>query len=275
MDNIPRNPQAEAAVNQDILQALAQGEAERDMQQQAQLNGWDSPGVVPDAWVQKPGRPTPQGPGSNVRYQGPQAPPPDFDQIRRENAELRERLSQAEAAVSARNLDQTIADAVKNVKLPEGWANLSLEQQEQIRAKSLLEALKPMIGAPRQEAPTHLEDRLDEMDMRVRFRDLSPEQVAALRDIKKTRKPQSDQELMALAAVAHPGLFPPRQQATGYVAPPGREMPDRQAKPGFVDLARATQESRGVGTRTYRDRLGAAALRALADEDPQLFSQGR
>lgn len=272
MENVPRNPEAENVVRNEILAGLER--LDPGSQEAARINGWDAPGIIPGEWTQSPQRPQP-GQSADINYQGPRQTV-DVEQIRRENDELKQRLAAVEAQANSRSIDQAIADAAKGVKLPENWGALTPEQQEQFRTRSILEALKPLVGAKPASSDPRITERLEDMDLRMRFRDLSSEQVAALRDIKKTRNPQSDQELIALASVVHPGLFPVRgQQSTGYVAPPGRGMPDRNAKPGFQDLARATQESRGLGTRTQRDRLGAAALRALAEEDPQLFTKGR
>ncbi len=259
-----------------LLSAITNDLNQQDPRDIARANGWETIGEIPEGWTREPQRIAPvtnTGLNWNPQQQQVTQLPPEMQQIAAENQELRQRLADMESARATIDMDTAAEKAVREMKLPDGFKEMTPEQQERERAKALMAALRPMLGNTKvPTAPEGVTERLEELELRQRLGPLTQEQIAALKGIAKTRKPANDQELLALARIAHPALFAAGGQATGFVAPPGREMPVRSGRPQFSELAGAIRENKK--NRSVRDKLGAAALRAFAEENPRLFTRG-
>jgi hypothetical protein len=236
---------------------------------------------------------TPQG------KEEPQQPVP-YDRFRAQVSKVREgqdRVSQLEA--ENRELRAKAAQAEQQVRIqafldgtdvPAEFATWEPERQERWRTARMLELARgpavegaPPTGAGQVPQPqvglSEAEQvRLEVIELRQAFGQLTDEQIAALRTVRQSRNPQNERELLMLAQLNYPQLFgqsdgaPPAGQQG---LPPGRgdHVPMGRREPSALDFGSALDQSRGDLRAT--DRLGVGMLDALARENPGLLFNGR
>lgn len=211
--------------------------------------------------------------------------------LEKENLELRRKAAQVDHQAKI----QAFMDGTDSPKGFDSWEPERQERWKMQRQFELLQEHNALLTqdpepqpAPKGKAdappqPTGgLSDedrqRLEAIELRQRFGQLSDQQVEALRAINGSRRPQNEQELLALAQINYPQLFghpsgtPPGGQQG---LPPGRgaAIPSQNREVGAADLGAMLDQMPGSMSRS--NRIGGALLDAVARENPGLLFNGR
>jgi len=279
MTTIPSNdasiPEIRKALTDEIKTSLSSAEM--------LANGYPGglPGMIGMAGQQVQEQPQQQ------QQQAPQ-PPPDIpigpSAREQELAELIETMRKELDTTKAELRKASRRDAVEKAyapdKLPPAFDSWPTEQQERWRMQQLMNLLEDRQAegqSGQSGASSALEDKIETLELRQVYGSLSDEQLKALKELKRSRRPQTQRELLALAQINYPNLFVGQESAPApshQVMAPGRGAPPQVQSKDPVEDARQAMFQASTSRRATAE-AGAAYLRQIAKTNPNLLFQGR